>query len=136
VLFNANSPGPVYQAGCRHVFGDDPCGMNPAALAVAATVTGMSSTSTIICDLAGADHAWDHGRVIMASGLNAGLTRSVKTSSPGRLELYGPFPYPPQPGETFSAMPGCDKTLARCTSHANAVRFGGLPFVPVPETGT
>lgn len=136
VLLNGSVPGPVYQAACRHVFGSDPCGMNAPALAVAGTVEAGSTQGAVVCDRMEADHVWDHGRITMTSGFNAGLMRSVKTSSPGLLQLYGPFPYAPEPGDTFEVMPGCDKTLVRCTSHANAVRFGGLPFVPVPETGT
>lgn len=136
VLLNVNVPGPVYQAGCRHIFGSPSCGVDLAALAVPGVAMAGSTAAVVLCGLTDAAHAWDHGQVTMTSGVNTGLSRSVKTSMPGRLDLYGPFPYPAAPGDTFSIVSGCDKTLDRCTQYANRDRFGGQPWVPVPETGT
>jgi hypothetical protein len=32
-------------------------------------------------------------------------------------------------------MPGCDRTIATCTSvFNNAAHFGGFPYIPTPET--
>jgi hypothetical protein len=38
-------------------------------------------------------------------------------------------------GDQFQLLPGCDRTLATCTSvFNNAVHFGGFPYIPTPET--
>jgi uncharacterized phage protein (TIGR02218 family) len=136
VLLNTSVPPAVYQAACRHVFGAPACGVEVAALSVADTASAGSTRATILCGLGQAAHAWDHGRVTMLSGANLGVARAVKTSAPGRLDLYGPFPYPVAPGDAFRVWPGCNKTLDQCRAFGNEARFGGQPWVPVPETGT
>ena len=51
------------------------------------------------------------------------------------LVPYKAFPHIPQPGDTFTVYPGCDRRQVTCdTKFHNIVNFGGTPFVPIPET--
>ena len=75
-----------------------------------------------------------------ASGKNAGFARSVRAwtapsgGGAGAFTLLSPFPFAPAPGDTFTAYPGCDKQLATCALFSNSANFGGMPFIPAPET--
>lgn len=141
-LLNANIPAQVYQASCRHLFGSAACGVDVAALTIESAVGAGSGKAVLLCDIDSPAHYWQHGRVLITSGANAGVSRSVKSSSPGRLDLTGPFPFLPAEGDTFTLYPGCDKTLTEngaatgCGRYNNRTRYGGYPWVPVPETGT
>lgn len=144
VLLNVNIPAPVYQAACRHVFGSPSCGVNLPALEIHSVARPGSTASSILCDLQYANHTWDHGLLTMTSGDCQGMVRTVKTSTAGRIDLVGPLPFVPAAGDTFKVTPGCDKTLSSgtadgdfgCWRYRNIARYGGFPWVPVPETGT
>ena len=81
---------------------------------------------------------FDQGIVSFTSGANAGLTRTVKSYDPATGFTFAlPLPVAPSAGDTMTARPGCDKTLAQCRSKFNnANRFRGYPWVPTPETAT
>ena len=67
----------------------------------------------------------------MTSGPAAGLRFLVKTYSPGVFTLALPAIIPPEPGDTYTAIAGCDKTRETCvTKFANILNFGGEPDGP------
>jgi uncharacterized phage protein (TIGR02218 family) len=130
-------PRGLYTAQCRFAFGDDGCGVNVAAFGQAGVVAANPApTATVIgCGLTQAAGTFAGGQVLFTSGANAGLRRAVRSSTPGQIVLTGPAAFVPAPGDTFTAFPGCDKTLATCTATwANSARFGGEPYIPAPET--
>ena len=69
------------------------------------------------------------------SGGNAGASRTIAQLAGGAVLVRKAFLSAVTPGDLFLILPGCDRTLATCTSvFNNAVHFGGFPFIPTPET--
>jgi hypothetical protein len=75
------------------------------------TVLAGTTASVIACGLVQSDGYFDLGTVAFTSGKNAGLSRSIKSYAAGSVTLTAPFPNVPQVGDTFTALPGCGKTL-------------------------
>lgn len=77
------------------------------------------------------------GTIQFTSGGNAGSTRVVESSSDSgsaamRVPLFGVV----AEGDQFKIVPSCDHTMAGCTRFNNIARFGGTPFIPVPEAAS
>jgi len=70
--------------------------------------------------------------------LVAALWQSMQTApatSFAELVLVRPLPNIPQPGDTFTAWPGCDKIMATCKNrYNNLINFGGMPYAPQPDS--
>jgi hypothetical protein len=78
---------------------------------------------------------FDLGTVVFTSGMNSGISRTVKSYAPGVLTFSLPFPYPPAVGDTFHVYAGCDKTMVTCNAKfSNLTHFSGEPFIPPAET--
>lgn len=136
-LLNVQMPRWLYQPGCRATLFDQECAINKATKAVAATVSSGATTTVIPCGLAQAAGYFSLGTITFSSGVNAGVSRSVRSYTPGSLTLALPLVTAPANGDAFTAWPGCDKTLATCeTKFANRPNYRGLPFIPIPESVT
>lgn len=133
-LLETHMPNKVYQPSCTHTFGDGGCGFNKAGTAVNSTATSGSTARKINSALVQGSGYWNLGAVLMTSGANAGLRRSVNTFASGTLNLLAPFPEPVAAGDTFTVTRGCNKSFAACYGYANTARFRGYPYIPVPET--
>ncbi len=136
VLLNANMPANLYQAACLHSVYDAGCALNAASFAVTGTVTGAATQGAFDSGLTPTANDFAQGRVAFTSGVNTGLTATVKTNdASGYFELVAPLPNAPATGDSFIAYPGCDLTQGRCSTRFNNLgRFKATPFVPVPET--
>lgn len=129
--------GLTYTAQCRHAFGSmgyAECKKDLAALTVTGTITHVTSGSSFR-DSARAEAAdyFKGGRVEFTSGANAGLkAQEVKAhAADGTLATFEPFYYPPAVGDTYTLIPGCDKSLAACRDRwDNVINFGGFPNMP------
>ncbi|SEJ56150.1 DUF2163 domain-containing protein [Frateuria terrea] len=134
VYLSAAFPRNYFLPQCNHALFDAGCGLVKSSFAVSGSVD--SGTVTTITD-AGLTQAADYfaqGYIVITSGANAGLTRSVKSFSGGVLSLLYPLPGACAAGDTFTAYPGCDKTQSTCSAKfANLSRFRGFPYVPTPE---
>lgn len=74
------------------------------------------------------------GTITFTSGANTGLTRTIKSTSGDTIFLAQNFPYTINVGDTFTAYPGCTKTIDVCSNvFFNSLRFRGYPFVPTSE---
>lgn len=125
-LLNIYMPQRLYQPGCQFVFGDNRCGFNRSSLTVSASATAGSSLSVLLATaLTQTSGYFNNGVVKFTSGKNNGLSCSVKSYSPGYVQLVAPFPVQPQPGDTFNITPGCNKTFAGVTTQENATAFYG-----------
>jgi uncharacterized phage protein (TIGR02218 family) len=134
VYLNAAFPRNYFLPQCNNALFDTNCGLAKASYAVAATTTGSTVTSITATGLTQASGYFAQGYVVITSGANAGLTRSVKDFSGGVLTLLYPLPGACAAGDTFTAYPGCDKTQATCSAKfANLPHFRGFPYVPTPE---
>lgn len=134
-LLNVKIPRNVYQPSCLHTLYDTGCGLTKASFAAATTAASGSTKQVLNCGLAQAAAYFDQGTITFTSGANNGVTRNVKSYTPGVVTLSYPLPSTPAIGDGFTAYPGCDKRQATCSGKfANLVNFRGFPYVPVPET--
>lgn len=134
VYLNAAFPRNYFLPQCNHALFDAGCTLSKATYAVAATTTSGTATTITDTSLAQAAGYFALGYVVITSGVNAGLTRTVKSFASGVLTLLYPLPSPCAAGDTFTAYPGCDKTQNTCsTTFGNLAHFRGFPFVPTPE---
>lgn len=135
---NKMFPPESYQPGCRHTLYDQRtarCGLDKENFRANSSVLGGSTRTLIICGLADAAGWFALGFMTFLTGPNAVITRTVKSYTPGALELALPLLADPVVGDTFKAYPGCDKMMSTCsTKFNNLANFGGQTFIPVPET--
>ncbi len=137
-LFTNNTPPDVYQTSCANVLGDAKCTVNLAAFAVGGTVTGAVTpdNNTFSTNISAPDGDFDLGKLVFTSGPNDGISSTIKRQIGGTFSLVVALPSVPGLGDTFTAYPGCDLTMARCTNKfANLIHFRGEPFIPDPATG-
>lgn len=114
-LLDLQVPWKSYGPGCRWTLGDADCGVDLAAFAVTGTVAAGATAGTIPCSLGDAAGTWNLAQLMFSSGLNAGLRRSVRSSTPGLLQLASPLPWAPAAGDGFTILPGCDHTMPAFT---------------------
>lgn len=116
---------------------DAASGLSPATYAVNGTVSGTPTTTAFNSNCTQASDYFALGYVVWNTGANAGLKSLVKAYSQtsGAFTLVYPLPVAPSSGDTFTAYPGYDRTLATCIAKFNnKANFRGFPFVPTPET--
>lgn len=134
-LLNTPLPRNLYQPPCGYSLYDTGCGVSRAAFAAFSAVASGSTRQVLNCALGNAAGYFDIGELVFTSGLNLGVTRTVKTYTPGVVTLAYPLPKAVANGDTFTIYPGCDKRLTTCdTKFGNKARFRATPFVPAPET--
>ncbi len=134
-LLNILMPRNTYQPGCTHTLYDSGCGAVKATFGSASTVNSGSTTSQINCGLAQASGWFDGGTITFTSGVNSGVSRTVKSYTTGVLLVTLPLPNVPAVSDAFTAYAGCDKSKDTCINKFNRlVSFRGMPYVPTPET--
>lgn len=134
-VLNADMPKNLFQPPCRWTLYDIGCTLVKASFGASSAVASGSTTSVINCTLSQAVNYFALGTITFTSGLNNGLTRTVKSYTPGVLTLAFPLPNTPGVGDTFTAYPGCDKTQATCSGkYSNLTNFRGFPYIPSTET--
>jgi uncharacterized phage protein (TIGR02218 family) len=134
-LLNVMLPRNVYQAGCRHKLYNAGCTLSKAALTVSSAAASGSTQLVVNSALAQAAGYFDLGVITFTGGANTGLSRTVKSYTPGVHTLSFPLLSAPAVGDTFTTYPGDEKHLTACEDKfANRANFGGFPFIPAPET--
>ena len=78
---------------------------------------------------------YKYGLVKFTTGLNAGVSREVKTHTltggNAVIEVRNQFPFAVSAGDVATLTVGCDHTIATCRSKFNnATNFHGEPFLP------
>ena len=129
-------PRRLYQAACSHVFGDPMCSFNRSSMAATIAALSGSTQAAIVTSLAPSPTTlYDQGTIVGLTGANAGQTRTIVTLAGGTIALLKPFLFPVAVGHTFQLLPGCDHTVATCNGvFANLAHYGGMPYIPPPET--
>lgn len=134
-LLNIKMPRNLYQPACVHTLFDSGCGLSKSGHAVTGIVLNSSTALVVNCNHGQAAGYFDRGVVSFTGGANAGVTRNVKSYTPGVLSLNYPLPHVPVYGDTISVYPGCDKKQATCSGKfGNVASFRGFPYIPTPET--
>lgn len=123
--------GRVFQRQCDAELGDTRCGvlLTPVSGTVTSTdgigglhVTGFETQE---------DGSFTQGLLRWTSGTNTGQTAPIRRHASGYLALWTPSANPPQPGDRFTATPGCDKSFTTCRDRfANTLNFRGFPHMP------
>ena len=138
---NVQMPRNLIQTGCTHTLFDSGCTLVKATYTVSGTVTvtGPNSVNGFSSNLTAADAYYSLGVVTFTSGANNGLSYTVGAylNANGIVTPITPFTNQPATGDTFTIIPGCDKTLNSCQTKFlanNQTHFRGAPWVPVPET--
>ena len=124
--------GERYSPGCRAQLGDAKCAVDLSGFTHTGTITNVTSRS-VFADAAHeqADGFFTNGTITLTSGANAGYTMEVKNYSDDTFVLTLPLPADVEVGDSYSAVAGCDKTLATCiATFSNAENFRGEPHVP------
>jgi hypothetical protein len=141
-LLSISMPRHFYQSQCRHTLFDVNCNadgtMNASAFQIAGTVAAGSTQATIIgqgLPAPAGSRTYTLGRIVMTSGLNTTFQRTIKSwDGAFGLSVTPPFPFAVSPGDTFYALPGCDKLRSTCSLFNNTANHGGEPNIPPPET--
>ena len=133
ILLANQMPRNGYFVTCNHVLYDAGCGLNAESFKTATTAGAGSTDRTLLT--AAALFAQIGGMIVFTSGVNAGVSATIKNAVVGQsLTLSYPLPQAPAAGDAFSIYLGCDHTLPTCAStFANQARFRGFPFVPPPQ---
>ena len=110
--------------------------LNKATWQIGGTVTANNGSLVWLQSALGqAAGYFDLGVLTCTSGVNNGLTRTVKSFNGGVFTFARPLLAVPAVGDTFVARPGCDHKVSTCTvKFNNRNNFRGHPFTPAPET--
>jgi uncharacterized phage protein (TIGR02218 family) len=131
VLLDLNMPRNLYSPACLHVLYDSGCGLTKNAFGANGTVGAGSSNVTI--NWSGSSSAYAQGTITFTSGVNAGVSATVKWASSSALSLAYPLVNAPAAGDAFTIYQGCDHTMSTCQSKFNNLaNFRGFPFIPPP----
>ena len=137
-LLNVSMPRNLISPGCIHNLFDAGCTLAKASFATSGTVAAGSSTSAIeTASLAQTSGYFTFGTITFTSGVNAGVSATIKAhvlaSGIATLTLMAPLQSAPAAGDTFDAYPGCNKSMVTCSgTFNNLLNFRGWPFVPSP----
>jgi uncharacterized phage protein (TIGR02218 family) len=142
--------GQVYGPNCRADLFDSKCKLDKSTYQQSGTVAAVTDASTWtsttalkkigIAPLVAAPTAWfNDGIITFTSGNNSSNSFEIKTSvlatGTYTFVMQEAFPFPLQPGDTFTIEPGCDKTRGAggCGKFSNIVNFRGEPDIPGPN---
>jgi uncharacterized phage protein (TIGR02218 family) len=124
----------VTQKNCRYEFGDSRCTKDLSALTYTLSVAAVQSRRafTVPASFAGSDKLFNFGRLTWDSGGNLGTVCGISryTATTKTIELFEPTASPIQPGDTFTAIAGCERTERACKAYGNDANYGGEPHVP------
>ena len=138
-LFTNNTPTDCFQSSCLNTVGDSKCTINMSSYAASGVVASSPAptANTFGSNLTPTTNDYALGKVVFTSGANSGIASTIKSQdSSGNFTLVVPLPAAPASGDTFTAYPGCDLSMSRCTSRFNnLIHFRGQPFIPDPSTG-
>jgi uncharacterized phage protein (TIGR02218 family) len=136
-LLNNSLPRLLFQPSCRWSLYSSGCTLSKAAFTTTYTVAAGSTALSLKSNAAQANGYYDLGTITYLTGLNAGVSATVKAYllSSGAFTLNAPLPFAVTAGDTFAASAGCDKSSATCSGKfGNLINFGGQEFIPVPES--
>jgi uncharacterized phage protein (TIGR02218 family) len=135
-LLNIQMPRRLWQSSCTHVFGDAMCQFNRATLQASFACLSGSTTTQILSTVNPTPAGlYVQGTIFGLTGANAGDSRTIAAMSSGNVSVKLAFLSPPMVGDQFQLLPGCDRSIATCTNvYNNAIHFGGMPYIPPPET--
>ena len=137
VMFETMVPREVFQARCLNTMYDSACTKDRTALTLSITAGGATDAKKLTFSHAATSALpFALGSITGVTGANAGISRSIRAFTSGSsITVLNPWPFAVAPGDTFSAVPGCDGTQTTCNStYSNLIHFRGQPYIPLPES--
>lgn len=133
----------VYKPSCRFELGVAPCPINIASFAVNGSVTNITEANGLnrtkfrqFYDntLTQAANYFTLGKITWNTGLNTGISSEIKgyDNTTDLVTLWNATPYEIQIGDTYTMLPGCNKSQNDHTVKFGLPpsSFGGFPDVP------
>jgi uncharacterized phage protein (TIGR02218 family) len=136
MYLNAAFPRNYFLPQCNHALFDAGCTLNKTSWVQANKAVSSSTRTVVTCStLTQAADYFRLGYIVVKTGVNAGLVRSVKSFASGALTLLYPLPVACGVGDLIDAYPGCDKTNGAngCAKFSNEIHWRAYPDVPTPE---
>lgn len=123
---------------CKADLFDSRCGLTATEgvwkFSAVAVSTIVSASRQFTCAALGqAAGFFTAGKVTWSTGLNAGLSKEIKThAASGNILLQEPMPYAIAPADTLVIYAGCIKRYSEdcVTKFSNGNNFRGFPFLP------
>jgi uncharacterized phage protein (TIGR02218 family) len=128
-----NNVGRIVTPSCDAQLGDSRCKVNIEALRASGLVTAVTDGRHFAASgMSAYDGYFAFGVLTWLTGANAGMSMEVRGyTDPGQFELQIEMPHPILPDDTFTVIPGCDRSKAICISKfSNLLNFRGFSFVP------
>jgi uncharacterized phage protein (TIGR02218 family) len=131
-LLNIQMPKNVWQPSCINNLYQAPCNLSRTTFAEIGTLSAGGGSTGLIINSGSSKPAgyYNLGYATFTSGINNGVTRTIKNFAGGAFTLMNPLPGAPAAGDTFNAYIGCDRQLSTCQTLGNAGNFRGMPFIP------
>lgn len=132
-------PRVIYSPECPWHIYDEHCGLDADDWDESGAADA-NSTARLLYDpvFAYANHPegyWLHAKVLMTSGENSGLSRSVMTHGDGYVKFLIPLPAAIGTGDGFTAWPNCRGRAEVCDGvFDNYANFLGFEYIPNAET--
>ena len=143
-VLNVQMPRNILQTGCVHALFDAGCTLVKSANTYTGAITGGVGALAITSSaLAQASGYFALGVITFTSGVLNGASYAVSAFAAGVVTAVVPWAALPSIGDTYSIVPGCDKSQAMCSSGkfiiggvgaSNLPHYRGAPYVPQPET--
>jgi uncharacterized phage protein (TIGR02218 family) len=131
-------PRNVYRELCIHAVFDAGCGLAVASYTTTGTVQAGSTAALVKLNVLTSSGYYNGGRFVFTSGALDGVERTIATyinsGGVGNFTFTTPLPSAPATSDGASVIPGCDKTMAICSSRfSNLNRRRGFDFMPTSE---
>ena len=120
----------VSSPACRATLGDGRCKVDLSSYAVSGSITSLDS-QTVFYDSNNnhADGWFNQGKVVLQGGEECEINTWSKSEH--KFTLFLPPRTTLQQGMSYTAYPGCDRSLATCRDKfSNVANFRGEPYLP------
>lgn len=119
-----------YSRSCSHVLYGSKCSVNNVAFKLEASVIGLSANTITVAGVdSNGDNYYSGGYVEW--DYQSRVEKKMILRQIGSTLTLGGLPLGLVGGATVKVFPGCDHTLATCsTKYNNKLNYGGFPWIP------
>lgn len=122
--------GDVTSKTCRYEFGDARCGVNISTFETNIAVTTNRDNLSFYTTWNGENDRFTGSKATWLLGANSGVEFTIIRQLGNTFFLAAPLPVNPSSGDTFLAIPNCQKSFDNCNSFNNKLNFGGENKLP------